>query len=558
MARWTEGWAVGASELGPLHRHCYSCFSLRRCSREDDACAPEACPLGCGARYHACKAAEHKLLCPDARAPCLNAALGCDVVLVRREMVEHLVVCPASIVACTQEWNRWPVHCRERTKAVPFRQRNPQAGRGQLDYELALRDQATVAGLHRAPRRTKLALRNNLTRRFPALPLPRVDSRVATTDCSDKALREVARPEVGEGEVQGYTYGIAKVFLRNQETQRRRWQEDVDTAILRTGQPVPKKYWEHPELEKGEVHPHCAYCYATACPREQGDSKACAVISCSWGCGAALHHCKAAEHMTICPTYEKETEFDWMHKGLPVPVGHIKRQKEKVEVLKASPGLLAPPCSLPEPLKRAGGRAPPPPAPPHTLHAPMRFDIKVETVTRLQVKPRSMYTFLCSAELRRDQWSGHCRNVHSDIHGGLNNWLEARCPLAAAGCGFSARRLYPGTDPRASIVYCQATQSFGVLPPPPAVTPGGGLLLAELPAELLHLILAFLEPRSLGAVALVSHQLRAAAAALLDSRGCVALQWERREGRGGGWEVAYRRWFFSPHFQPVSQWGLHR
>ena len=104
----------------------------------------------------------------------------------------------------------------------------------------------------------------------------------------------------------------------------------------------------------------------------------------------------------------------------------------------------------------------------------------------------------------------------------------------------------------------QATQSFGVLPPPPAVTPGGGLLLAELPAELLHLILAFLEPRSLGAVALVSHQLRAAAAALLDSRGCVALQWERREGRGGGWEVAYRRWFFSPYFQPVSQWGLHR
>ena len=104
----------------------------------------------------------------------------------------------------------------------------------------------------------------------------------------------------------------------------------------------------------------------------------------------------------------------------------------------------------------------------------------------------------------------------------------------------------------------QATQSFGVLPPPPAVTAGGGLLLTELPAELLHLILTFLDPRSLGAVALVSHQLRGVAASLLDSRGCVALQWERREGPGGGWEVAYRRWFFSPHFQPVTQWGIHR
>jgi hypothetical protein len=36
------------------------------------------------------------------------------------------------------------------------------------------------------------------------------------------------------------------------------------------------------------------------------------------------------------------------------------------------------------------------------------------------------------------------QNVHSDIHGGLNNWLEARCPLAAFGCGFAFRRLYPG------------------------------------------------------------------------------------------------------------------
>ena len=318
-------------------------------------------------------------------------------------------------------------------------------------------------------RRTKLALRNNLTRRHPALPLPRgVDSRVTTTDCSDKALREVARPEAGEGEVQGYTYGIAKVFLRNQETQRRRWQEDVDTAILRTGQPVPKKYWEYPEMEKGEVHLHCAYCYATACPlgySYSSDTQACAVIECAWGCGATLHHCKAAEHQIICPSYEKETEFDWMHKGLPVPIGHVKRQKEKAEVLKASPGLLAPPCSLPEPLKRLGGRAPPPPAPPHDLHTSMRFDIKVETVTRLQVKPRSMYTFLCGAELRRDQWEGHCRNVHSDIHGGLNNWLEARCPLAAYGCGFAARRLYPGTDPRARVVYCQ------VGPPPTKGSP---------------------------------------------------------------------------------------
>ena len=54
-------------------------------------------------------------------------------------------------------------------KAVPFRQKNPQvwiadydvlfvelllkkAERGQLDYELALRDQAMVGELHKIPR----------------------------------------------------------------------------------------------------------------------------------------------------------------------------------------------------------------------------------------------------------------------------------------------------------------------------------------------------------------------------------------------------------------------
>ena len=51
--------------------------------------------------------------------------------------------------------------------------------------------------------------------------------------------------------------------------------------------------------------------------------------------------------------------------------------------------------------------------------------------------------------------------------------------------------------------------------------------------------------------------MRGVACSLLDSMGCVALQWERKEGPGEGWEVAYKRWFFSPYFQPITKWGLH-
>ena len=44
----------------------------------------------------------------------------------------------------------------------------------------------------------------------------------------------------------------------------------------------------------------------------------------------------------------------------------------------------------------------------------------------------------------RDEFAWHSKSVHNDILGGMNNWLEHRCPLAVYGCGFSHRRMYPG------------------------------------------------------------------------------------------------------------------
>ena len=52
----------------------------------------------------------------------------------------------------------------------------------------------------------------------------------------------------------------------------------------------------------------------------------------------------------------------------------------------------------------------------------LSLDLRLETVTRLQTKPRSMYTFVCAQEFRRDEYGWHSKNVHSEILGGLNNW----------------------------------------------------------------------------------------------------------------------------------------
>lgn len=570
-------WLVSDSELGGLHKHCYKCFSVKKCSREGDACPVMECTNQCGAQFHACKEADHGEICGMERVPCLNINYGCDQEMPRNKIVEHLPSCPASIVACTQEWNRWPVFCRERYKAVPFRQKNPRASRGQLDLELTLRDQRMVRDLAHVPRRTKLALRNNLTRRYPALPLPAKIVRKPTfQDRTLKTLRDVVKLEVADHEAVGPQYGVAKLFLRNQEIQQRRWQEDVDNAILRTGQPVPKRYWEYEELEKGNIHKHCAYCINTNCDKtpdyELGEVniQCCRLFSCPWDCGARLHHCKAFEHKMICKNFEEEGEFDWILRD------RMTRKKPAVKEKPPKPfeDLLATPFQAGSSSSHDSSRGPAskttrrrgipaPPPPPQNLHQVVGFDVRMETVTRVQQKPKAMYTFLCGQELRRDQWEQHCKNVHSDIHGGLNNWLEARCPLAAYGCGFAFRRLYPGRDPRGSVVFSEATESFGIRPPPLPLKEGKRTArsLVDLPLELLQQIFLWLDSWSLSQMSLVSRTMREVSATLLDLRGCVALQWER-VGDGvivkkRGWKVAYKRWFFSSHFSQVDSWGLN-
>ena len=105
------GWAATDQELGPIHRHCHTCFNVKRCTRDLDACPIVTCQMGdgkgCGWSYHECKESEHLELCPLVRVDCLNKEYGCDAEMLRRDIVAHLPVCPANIVTCSQEWNRY-------------------------------------------------------------------------------------------------------------------------------------------------------------------------------------------------------------------------------------------------------------------------------------------------------------------------------------------------------------------------------------------------------------------------------------------------------------------
>ena len=91
----------------------------------------------------------------------------------------------------------------------------------------------------------------------------------------------------------------------------------------------------------------------------------------------------------------------------------------------------------------------------------LALDLNIENITRYQIKPKSMYTFLCAQNFRRDEFKWHIKNVHNDIHAGLNGWMEQRCPLASYGCTYSLRRFSPHCQGD-EVIYNTIVESFGV------------------------------------------------------------------------------------------------
>nr|XP_020488574.1 F-box only protein 30-like [Labrus bergylta]XP_020488575.1 F-box only protein 30-like [Labrus bergylta] len=192
--------------------------------------------------------------------------------------------------------------------------------------------------------------------------------------------------------------------------------------------------------------------------------------------------------------------------------------------------------------------------------------LEVEAVPHnryLPPKPRyqHMFPFVCAQSFRRDQFSSHFTNVHGDIHAGLNGWMEHRCPLAYYGCTFSQPRFYPSTH-GAKVVHDKHLRSFGVQPCPRAKLPADSKSdqISGLPIEILWHVAGFLDSFSLCQLSLVSRTMREVCASLLQNRGIVELQWERRQGPGApgtvSWQIKDRVWRFTTAFSPVLSWGF--
>ncbi|XP_075707370.1 F-box only protein 40 [Rhinoderma darwinii] len=128
------------------HRHCQICYN-KRCNvpvNTGISCVVIGCGLHCGATFHVCKEEEHRLLCPNEWVPCLNSVYGCPFSMSRCKQATHLKVCPASVVCCSMDWNRWPTLDKDQTLYRNLLQE--EDGQERLDVALTLRDQKNLFG----------------------------------------------------------------------------------------------------------------------------------------------------------------------------------------------------------------------------------------------------------------------------------------------------------------------------------------------------------------------------------------------------------------------------
>ena len=154
--------------------------------------------------------------------------------------------------------------------------------------------------------------------------------------------------------------------------------------------------------------------------------------------------------------------------------------------------------------------------------------------------------------------------------GGLDDWMEHRCPLYQYNCKFFVRRLHPMFGgKRTKIVFSQLNKSFGhqvdskendLDANPQADPKADDIKLTDLPFELISKIIGFLDPFSLNNLSLTSKLLRKLVSDRLEQKGLVSLIWRRVKrpdaatGTGGGWVIVGYQWKFSNLFDEIKQW----
>ncbi|XP_040285550.1 F-box only protein 30 [Bufo bufo] len=667
----------------PQHSHCACCVSRRCMIRPETgiSCDLIGCPHVCGAVFHSCKAEEHRMLCPLERVPCLNSGFGCPFFMTRNKLAEHLQLCPASVVCCTMEWNRWPVSYADR-KSYENLSRDVDEVE-QLDMALALQDQrmlleslkvATMISKTteklESPKQIAVktedegnAITNDVSSdedSYSALYQATVEttkSLAAALDILNSATRDIA---VLNGRLRDASCEMNKNFQLSEHnsihnTFMDQEFDDEDSIGAASGmacsslkqkcQNGSSDFYPRTNgsyvVESDDVSQVSVMCNGfhdnTLAP--QGKDNVFTVGPNGNGAVITVEGEKLVSQCSSLPSanpvsspplvngsseqiLDKKEEqglrnvavfgrspfladtywFKTRTANKSVDTSDLEVQEDPmglngIDLITAallfclgdSPGgrgisdsrnvdgyhvdfgtqtfsfpsaILATNTMVGEIASASACDHANPqlsnPSPFQTLG----LDLVLECVARYQTKQRSMFTFVCGQLFRREEFSSHFKNVHGDIHAGLNGWMEQRCPLAYYGCTYSQRRFCPSTQ-GSKIIHDRHLKSFGVQPHLPIdieTTKSSSLgppvnHLSSLPYEVLQHIAGFLDGFSLCQLSRVSRLMRDVCASLLQAHGMVVLLWEKRQyPHGSSWQIKEQVWRFSTAFCTVKEW----
>lgn len=675
-----------------LHPHCLKCINRRCMVRPETgvSCDLMGCPLVCGAVFHSCKLEEHRLLCPYERLPCLNSGFGCPFTITRIKMAQHLETCPASIVCCTMEWNRWPVSYADRKSYENLSKEFDEVE--QLDMALALQDQRMLLeSLKVTTTMSKNGEKKDLESDKMAMGLSEPATNGTVEMEQEEPYNELYKASVETSR----SLAAALDILTNSK--------DIEIIVNNVNGVKTDKNGVLHNGKNGDVYGVEGGRNVDMMQESDTDSDcelgAVGGVDCAVGTEEnGIDWVDNSEFVEILfdekdlideplndilvpempedymPVVALEPAVPEQAMPLPPPMpflisDHVarnnffqhlpselryrclERKLQSVEVLRGISmftfngrrALLSDPYLFRAKMEdkavdtsdlevaedpmglhgidlitaallfclgdSPGGRgisdsrfvdgyhidfgtqtfsfpsailatntmvgdiasasacdhASPQlsnPSPFHTL----RLDLVLECVARYQTKQRSMFTFVCGQLFRRDEFSSHFKNVHGDIHAGLNGWMEQRCPLAYYGCTYSQRRFCPSVQ-GFRIIHDRHLGSFGVQPGLPLRNGETGRRygrkfgsqsdqFSSLPLEVLQHVASFLDSFSLCQLSRVSRTMREVCASLLQMRGMVVLLWEkkRREDGSPSWQITDKVWRFSTAFGTVNEW----
>ncbi|KAM4701072.1 F-box only protein 40 [Discoglossus pictus] len=632
------------------HRHCEQCFN-KRCQAPVNtgvSCPVITCKLHCGATFHMCKEEEHTLLCPNDWVPCLNAAFGCPFYVFRFKQAKHLKVCPASVVCCSMDWNRWPSIDKGRTLIENVMKEENREDC--LDVALAMRDQ-------------KILLRSlKMAELFPEL-----SENPKYTITADFGIEEEEAGATGgtdNGQPSGLDLNHGEVELSQYEREAlakgkdgvnldkfSQWEamfsKEKKAAQYFESNPVQNDQKSSTsESQRVESKPVKENEREKVQSEGRNDDKAIDIEKTGFApwqegvlerlksevdCGSynmyLVHHgsmlirfgqmpactpkdkdfvygkLEAQTVKTVC-TFKVPTSYC----GRRARLGEETRKVEKVEKLVDTSDLgveikdlplsdtinTTLICSLERELK--GNEISQSKALDgliidtgtqtydfgqdkfsntvvladllHGRSLGLYVDLESNCVTTRHNKSNSSFSFSCNLFFRRDEFSSHFKNIHSDIDTCLSGWFQQRCPLSYLGCTFVRRPFRPAGQ-KAQVIYSKQLQTFalkplvasslyeGVKPNLSRCNRGKSKdSLTSLPLEVLQHIAGFLDSFSLCQLSQVSTLMRDVCATLLQERGMVHLLWEKKTYSHGGtsWRCRKKVWNFSSLFTPVHRW----